>query len=166
VALTDAITGLAAEVVIGAWPSKSRTRRSSRFTLATGKTVVVAAPPAQFEGQIELFIETDSSRRNLQDLLDGATASVIQIRQPGGYEDVDCYVAVLGYDVQRYSQDGTDERRTVALDVVEVDGWSLTLVSAGYTLQDLADVYDGLTLQDLADDYATLLLLAQAELIP
>lgn len=166
VALSDAVTALAAEVVVLAWPEKNYERRTSRYVLANGRTKVVSGPPAQFTGTLELFTEQDSSRRQVQALLDGATSNIVQVRQSGGYNDVDCYVAVLSYSVRRDSQDGTDDRRVFVLDVAEVSPWAASFEARGYTLQDLADVYEGLTLAQIGNDFATMLDLARAELIP
>ena len=166
VALSDAITGESAEVVITSWPDKNFERRTSQFQLANGDTVVRSGPPAMFTGRLELFTLTESSRANLKLLLDESTSNVIQIRQPGGYEDVDSYVAVLGYSQRRYSQDGTDERRIFSLDVAEVRGWGASMEAAGYTYADLDALYTGLTYADLDADFATYLALAVAELEP
>jgi len=166
VVVSDAIAGLAAEVVIASWPEKRTERRTSVYRLANGKTKVVSAPPAQFTGTIELFTATDIARRNLVEVLENATCNIVQIRQPGGYNDVDCYVSPLSYTVRRYSQDGSDDRRIFSLDVAEVDAWSAEFDARGYTLQDLADAYTGLTLADLAGDYTSMLALAQAEIVP
>lgn len=161
VALTDAVGGQSAEVVIRAWPEKAYDRRTSRFR-AGGRNIVVAGELAGYSGTIELFTETTSSRDNVAALLDGATEGTIQIRQPGGYDGVDSYVVVTGWIERRFSQDGTDQRRTLLLDVVEVEGWAPALEARGYTLQDVANAYTGLTLANLGADYATLLALAQA----
>jgi hypothetical protein len=166
VAITDAITGLAAEVVILAWPEKRHERDATVFRLGSGRTAVVSGPPVQFTGTIDVFTASDSSRANLVNVLQSATAGTVQIRQPGGYADVDCYVSVLSHTVKRWSQDGTDERRVISLEVAEVSGWSDELTARGYTYADLESVYTGLTYADLAGDYATYLDLAQAELTP
>ncbi len=166
VALTDAITGTAAEVVITAWPAKRYERDASSFRASNGRTIVVSGPPGQYTSTIELFVETTSSVSNLKALLDNATGNIIQIRQPGGYDGVDSYVSVLQYEERRWSQDGSDQRRLFSLQVAEVDAWDFSLVARGYTYQDLADVYTGLTYADLAVDYGTYLTLAQAELEP
>ena len=166
VVVSDAITGLAAEVVILSWPERRYERESTVFRLRDGRTVVVSGPPVQFTGTIELFVDSDSGRAALVEVLRSATAGIVQIRQPGGYDDVDCYVAVLSHTVRRWSQDGSDGRRIVALDAAEVSAWSSELTARGYTYADLELVYDGLTYADLAGDYATYLALAQAELTP
>jgi hypothetical protein len=166
VVVSDAVTGTAAEVMILAWPFKRRDRAASVFRLATGETVVVSGPRPMFAGTIELYVETDAARAQLDAVLATATANTVQIRQPGGYSDVDCYVSVLSDDVRRWSQDGTDQRRIFALDVAEVSPWASDLEATGYTYQDLEDVYAGLDYTDLTGDYATYLDLAQAELIP
>lgn len=161
VALSDAVGGQSAEVVIRAWPEKTYDRRSSTFR-AGGRNIAVLGDLAGFRGTLEIFTETTASRDNVIALLDGATEGVIQIRQPGGYDGVDAYLAVLAVTDRRFSQDGSDQRRIIVLDVVEVEGWAPTLEARGFTLQDLADAYTGLTLANLAADYPTLLKLAQA----
>lgn len=162
VAVTDAISGLAAEVVILAWPELERSRRASVFAVG-GRNVVVGGPLGQAESDIELFVETTSSRDNLDAVLELATESTVQIRQPGGYDGVDSYQSVLGVVERRFSQDGSDQRRVFAVKVAEVESWAPALEARGWTLQDIADAYDGLTLQDLADDFGTLLDIAQAD---
>lgn len=165
VALSDAVGGISAEVTILAWPAKDYEPRSGTFQVG-GRNVVVMGQVPGFTGQLDLFLETTSSLENVRALLDGATEGVVQIRQPGGYDGVDCYVAVTRSTVRRFSQDGSDPRRVVALDVTEVEGWAPALVAAGFTLQDIADTYTGLTLTDISNDFASLLLLAQADLSP
>ena len=163
VAISDAVTGLSAEVTILAWPEKQYDRRSSTFRVG-GRNVAVIGDAAGFSGSIELYVETTSSVENLQDLLAGATEGVVQVRQPGGYDGVDSYVAVLGVTVRRWSQDGSDQRRVVVLDALEVEAWADALQAATYTYADLETLYTGLTYADLATGYATYLTLAQAQL--
>jgi hypothetical protein len=163
VAVSDAITGQAAEVVISAWPSKKYSRDSSRFNV-NGRTIIVSGPLSTFESEIELFTESDSSRENLLDVLDGATSGVVQIRQPGGYGDVDSYISVTDVDQSRYSQDGSDPRRLFTISAFEVDPWPDSFLTQGSTLQDLADAFTGLTLSSIASTYSTLLQIAQADL--
>lgn len=152
VALSDATTALAAEVKIASWPEKRR-RRAGTVHVVGGVNKPVLGPRGQFEGQIEVVTETDAQREALDALLDGATSGVVQLRQPGGYEGVDCYVAVVADGEERWSQDGTDPRRVVALDVVETSAWAASLPARGSTLADLAAAYSGDTLADLAADY-------------
>lgn len=163
VAVTDAIDGTAAEVVILAWEEKAYQRRASVFKVG-GRNVVVSGDLGMFEGDIELFTGTDSSRDNLTTVLRDATEGVVQIRQPGGYAGVDAYVSVLGAVERRWSQDGSDERRVFALQVAEVEGWAPALEARGFTYADLDAAYTGLTYADLEADYATYLTLAQADL--
>lgn len=162
VALSDAVSGLAAEVIIAAWPERDWVRDATTFRPA-GRNVVVAGPLGQYEGQVELYVESWSSGENLLALLRGATQGIVQVRQPGGYNGVDAYWAVLGATERRLSQDGSDDRRMWVLDVAETDPWAASLEARGTTLADLADAYEGQTLADVAADYATLLLLAQAD---
>lgn len=162
VALSDAISGTAAEVVITAWPEKAIERVSTVFQVG-GRNVVVAGARGMFLSEVELYTETTSSRDNLEALLDAATSATIQVRQGGGYDGVDCYVSVTTDTERRFSQDGSDPRRLWALRVAEVEGWAADLEARGYTLDDIATVYTGLTLADLAGDYTTLLDVAEAD---
>lgn len=165
VAVSDAISGEAAEVVILSWPEKAYDADGSLFR-AGGRNVVVSNGFGQATGTIELVTEADSSADNVRALLASATGGIIQIRQPGGYVDVDSYQAVTDYRVRRWSQDGSDPRRVFSLNVAEVDGWAPELEARGYTYQDLEDLYAGLDYADLQSDYDTYLDLAQADLAP
>lgn len=141
VAVTDAITGDAAETVVMAWPDKARTRQASTFDVG-GRTVVVSGPMGQPSGDIELFTSTTAALDDLIGVLSTATEGVVQIRQPGGYDGVDSYLAVLGLTERRFSQDGSDPRRIVVAQTAEVESWAPALEARGTTLQDIADVYD------------------------
>lgn len=162
-AVTDAITGLSAEVLILAWPESTYDRNSSTFRVG-GRNVAVLGDVVGFNGQIELYVETTSSVDNVAALLANATEGTVQIRQPGGFDGVDSYVAVLGIRRRRWSQDGSDDRRVIVLDALEVEPWVSSLAAATYTYADLEALYTGLTYADLASAYATYLALAQAEL--
>lgn len=162
VALSDALSGLSAEVVILAWTERGYSPQSTTFKVGR-RNVVVSSDLGQFEATIEFFTETTSSRDNLWNLLRTATEGVIQMRQPGGYDGVDSYIVVTDAREQRWSQDGTDQRRRHVLQVAEVEPWASVLEPQGYTLGDLADAYAGQTLADLAMDYPTLLALAQGD---
>lgn len=152
VAITDATTAEAVEVVIGAWPEKAKSRRASRHEVG-GRTVVIAGQRGQFEGPIELLTHTDTQREALDDLLDSATEGILQIRQPGGYGGVDCYVSVLTDRERRFSQDGADQRRLWTIEATETESWSLGLPTRASTLEDIADDYDGKTLADIGIDF-------------
>lgn len=163
VVVSDAITGQAAEVRIGAWPEKEYQRPVTSFVVG-GRNVVVAGAMPGFRSEIEFLVQSASSADNLVQVLTSATQGIVQIRQPGGYYGVDCYVSVLGARKRRFSQDGTDEKTLVICDVVEVEAWAPALAARGFTYGDLTDAYDpGGTYADLAGDFATYLLLAQAE---
>ena len=164
VVVSDAIQGLAAEVIIGAWPEKRRGRPSTRMIVG-GRNVVVAGSMAGWSGELELFVPAWSSVENLFTVLETATQGIVQIRQAGGYDGVDCYVSIVDARERRFSQDGTDGKRLVVVDAVEVEAWAPGLAAAGYTYADLEDVYTpGGTYADLAGDFLTYLDLAQAEL--
>ncbi|MEV4384395.1 carbohydrate binding domain-containing protein [Micromonospora sp. NPDC049580] len=141
VALTDAISGDAAETVILAWDERSYQRQSSVFR-AGGRNIVVSGQLGQPESSLELYAETTSARDGVMAVVESATEGVVQIRQPGGYDGIDSYLAVLSVAERRWSQDGSDQRRIIALDVAEVEGWAPALEARGSTLQDIANVYD------------------------
>jgi hypothetical protein len=158
VALTDAISGDAAEVVVLGWPSKRRERQSSVFAIG-GRNIVVSGQRGGWSGTIEVFTETDESNASVLEMLDSATSGILQIRQSGTYAGVDSYFSVLVDEELRYSQDGSDERRIISLDSVETTAWASALPSADlFDLDDIATVYFGLTLDDLEDDYPGTLL--------
>lgn len=163
VAISDAINGNAAEVFILAWDERTRTRQATVFKVG-GRNVVVAGDLGMFEGDIELYTEVTSSFENLMDTLAEATETIVQIRQGGGYDGVDAYVSVLGVSDRRWSQDGSDQRRRIVLNVAEVESWASALEARGFTYQDLENTYTGLTYTNLQADYATYLDLAQADL--
>jgi len=159
VALTDAISGDAAEVVVLAWPEKKWERASSVFAVG-GRNIVVSGQAAGFTGTIDLFTETNDAKHNVFELFQSATSGIVQIRQDGTYDGVDAYISALSFSEQRYSQDGSDERRILSLDVVETGAWAPTLESPGFTLDDIKAAYVGMTYTDLAAAYGTLLDLA------
>lgn len=163
VALSDALTGASAEVVIWSHPEKRVEREASTFPVG-GRTVAVLGQMAGASYSFEVMTETDSARANLDRLLRGATAGTVLVRQPGGYGDVDAYVAVLAATRRRVSQSGLDQRRVHALDVVEVEPWAASQEARGYTYADLAALFDGLTYADLEASYSTYLDLALADL--
>lgn len=163
VALTDAVTGAAAEVEITSWPEKRTERPASTFVVG-GRNVAVMGLRPGFTSGIEIETDTDAGRENLDALLDSATSGVLQLRQDGSYGGVDCYVAVLSSTERRRDEtDGLDERRVWTLDVVEVEPWAADVEAAGYTWQDLIDAYTGLTWQDVIDDHDTWLDVVRAE---
>lgn len=163
VVLSDAVSGAAAEVVVLAWPDKRRARRTSVYAVG-GRNIVVSGPRGGFESSLELFVETEEQRVAVDDLLQTATSGILQIRQPGGYYTVDCYVAIPVDTETRWSQDGSDERRVITLDVIETRPWAPKLASSTFTLGDIPLAYPaGATLADLAADYDTLLDIARGD---
>lgn len=161
--LSDAVTGDSSQFVITRWPSKQYDPQASVFK-AGGRNVVVRGDIGQWEGTIELFFEAWSSSENFLTVIGNATQGVLQLRRPSTeYNGVDAYVAVLSASEERFSQDGTDDRRTWVLEVAETDPWADGLPAAAYTLQDIADTYSGLTLADLADDFGSLLEITSAD---
>jgi len=161
--LTDAISGDGSQFVITRWPSKSYDPQASVFKVG-GRNVVVRGDIGQWEGTLELFFEAWSSSENFLTLLTNATQGVLQLRRPTTeYNGVDAYIAVLSASEERFSQDGTDDRRTWVLEVAETEPWADELPASAYTLQDIADTYSGLTLADLADDFSTLLEITSAD---
>lgn len=167
VALSDAITGLAAEVVIGAWPSKRRERRATSFALTTlagsGYNVVVSGPLGQAGGQLEVATTTESDADSLVALVENTTGGVVQLRSATQPRN-NCYMAVLALEEVRFTQDGTDPERKWVLDYVEVPGWPVGLVAQNWTYDDLATAYTGGDYDALAGDFATYLDLAVADI--
>lgn len=167
VAVTDAISGTSAEVVILSWPERAFDTNSTVYRTTSGRNVVVSNALGQFTSAIELFAETTTSVDALRDMLAGATSSTVQIRQRGGYDGVDCHVTVTGYRERRWSQDGSDQRRIFALEVTEVTGWASSLEARGFTLGDIATFYGTSgTLADIDADFSTLLEIAQGDFTP
>lgn len=170
VAITDAITGKAAQVVIVAWPEKTSTRQATTYNIAGGRNVVVSGPRAGFSAVIDIMTESDSARENFESLLDAATSGVLQIRQSTQdgktYGGVDSYIAVLSDSEVRWSQDGSDPRRRWSLTTVETDGWPAGLEARGFTLQDLADYFGSITQSQMVNQFppgSTLLTIAQGD---
>ena len=163
VALSDAISGVAAEVVILSWPSRDRTAVASVF-VADNRNIVVSAGLGQYTATVALFTETTAAAVAVGELLETCTSGIVQVRQAGGYDGVDAYWGILAASDERFSQDGSDQRRIWTLQVASCERWAPPLEARGYTLQDLADLYAGLTLTDLDADFLTLLAVAQADL--
>lgn len=163
VALTDAITGLVAEVVIVAAGEKVYARDSTRFRVG-GRNIVVSSPLPDAEGSYELVVDTTTLRDALMELLAGATQGVVQIRQPGlslvsgdPYDGIDAYLAVDRVTERRYSQDGSDPRRLITIEFAEVEGWSDDLTARGFTYGDVEAYYTGVTYGDVAGEFSTYL---------
>lgn len=164
--LSDAITGASAEAIVKAWDEKDYARRSSTFKVG-GRNVVISGELGMFEASIELFFEAYSSGQNFKDLVATATEGVIQLRAPSVlYDGVSCYVAVTGARERRFSQDGSDGRRTWVIDVAEVEGWAPGLQAVGFTYGDVATFYGTGTYADAAGDYATYLAAEQGDYSP
>lgn len=162
VALTDAISGLAAEVQIGAIDDLAYDAGAAVY-VTDGENRIISSPLPGAQTTVEYFCINLTARDNLLELLRNATNSIYLQRGPSPDYDADAYYGVLGARSRRFSQDGSDPRRIVAVSVAEVSGWPQGLEARGYTLQDLADAYTGLTLADVDGDFLTLLALAQAE---
>jgi hypothetical protein len=162
IAITDAITGEAAEVVIHTWPQKVRARQGSVYAVG-GRNVAVSGPRGGFSSVVEIVTETDSARENFDSLLQNATSGVLQLRRSVSNTAIDCYFYVTQDTENRFSADGSDERRFWDLDIVETEPWASTLEASGFTLQDIADAYTGQTLADLSSDFSTLLDIAQGD---
>ncbi len=164
VALSDAITGISAEVVLMAAGVRTTTRDSARFR-AGGRNLVVTAPFGQGEGTYELYCETTVARDNLIALLTDATEGIMQIRQPltGTYDGIDAYLAVDRYAEDRWSQDGSDQRRLITIEFAEVRGWAADLLARGFTYGEVQAHYSGITYAVAAADYPTYLAAEQAD---
>lgn len=165
--LSDAITGLAAEGIIRAWDEKGYDRQASVFKVG-GRNVVVSGEFGMFTASIEFYFEAYSSGQNFKALMANATEGVFQIRVPDPvYLGVDCYVAVLAARERRFSQDGSDERRTWVVDVAEVEAWASELEAIGFTYQNVDDYYaPSGTYATAAAEFATYLAAEQGDYSP
>lgn len=162
VVITDAITATAAEVVILSWPDQAQEAVSSVFVVDR-RNIVVNGGLAQYRSTVDLFTETTAGGDQLDRLLNAATSGIVQVRQPGGYDGVDGYWAVLGVGKTRWSQDGSDQRRIWTVDVAEVDGWPAALLARGFVYQDVINKYVGLRYLNWSSDYATYLAAQQGD---
>lgn len=162
VVVSDATQASAAETVITSWPERDRTASAAVYNVA-GRNLVVYGSLGQSAGVVEFFCEMTSAVDQLLSVLETATAGVVQLRQPGGYDGVDCYAAVLGVTVKRFSQDGSDQRRLIAVGIAETSPWADSLEARGFTYADMMAVYTGLTYVDLGANYATYLALQQGD---
>lgn len=169
VVLSDAITGGAAECIIGAAGDRTYTRDSYRAR-AGGQNVMVAGfmplgPDAQpaGEGAYELLALTTSAVTGIKDLVANATQGILQLRTPGvsqvtgdPYEGFDAYLAVDRITERKFSQDGSDPRRLLTIEYSESIGWAPGLEAAGFTLQDIDDYFGNTgTLQDIVNLFGT-----------
>jgi hypothetical protein len=168
VALSDAIGGGSAEAVIMAWPEKSFNRPSTLFSVA-GATIADLGDLGQPTSTITFYLETQSARENFEALIATATEGIVQLRSADAvtYDGVDGYFAALSIRERRFSQDGSDKRRFLDVDVAEVSGWASGLEAQGFTLQDIADFYGASgTLADIDADFTSLLDIARADFTP
>lgn len=165
VALSDAIAGGSAETVIMAWPERNFDRPSTVFSVG-GSTIADLGDLGQPTSTITFYTETQSARENLEALMSDATEGIVQLRSADSvtYDGVDCYFAALSIRQRRFSQDGSDKRRLVDVDIAEVSGWAAGLEAQGFTLQDIADFYGTAgTLADIDADFTSLLDIARAD---
>lgn len=168
--LSDAITGLAAEVVISGGGDRVYGRDSARFRVG-GRNLMVSGPMSTGgEGSYELFLINTVAVDNLKALLVAATEGIMQLRQPGvsaatgdPYDGVDAYLAVDAAREARWSQDGSDPRRLITIEFVEVEGWSDDLQTRRFTYGEVEAYYTGLTYADAAGDFATYFDAAQGD---
>ncbi len=166
VVISDAISGVAAEVLISAWPEKNYSRSSTVYPVGGRNVVVSSADLGMFTASIELVTLTEAGRLSLFNVLDDPTEGVLLLRSADQttYDGADAYIAVTGVAERRYSQRGDDQRRFWTLTAVEVEPWSASLAANGFTLADLDAAFSGLTLAAINAAYSTLLDIAQADL--
>jgi hypothetical protein len=162
VVLSDPIQGLASEVVILNAGNRGRGRNAAMFAPA-GRNVMVSEPLAASRGQYELFVDTETGLNNFERLIENATQGIVQIRQPGGYPNVDAYLAVPEYEVGRWSQDGSDPRRRIVMTYAEVEPWAAALTALGWTYGDVEGYYTGSDYATAEADYPTYLAALQGD---
>lgn len=160
--VTDAITGLAAEVLVGADSGKTRTRNAARYNVG-GRNIVVSGAMSDPEGSYDFVTEAWSSYENLLDVLANATEGVVQVRQPGGYNGFDAYLAIDATTEKRMSQDGTDDKRILNVQYAETEAWAEDLEARGFTYQDVSDYYGTGTYANAAAEFVTYLAAEQAD---
>lgn len=168
--LSDAIAGLAAEVVISGAGERVYSRDAARFKVG-GRNLVVSGPMSTGgEGSYELFLINTVAVDDLLALLASATQGIVQLRQPGvsastgdPYDGVDAYLAIDSARENRWSQDGSDPRRLFTVDFAEVEGWSADLQTRRFTYGEVESFYSGLTYADAAGDFATYFDAAQGD---
>lgn len=144
VALSDAITGLSAEVEIGAIDDLDRTAEASTYAI-DGRLYVVSAPLADPQTTVEYLTTTITARDTLRALLQQCTTGVFQQRAPSQDYDGDAYYSIVGVSERRFSQDGTDQRRITAVRVAQSLPWPGALEARGHTYADWASVYGSST---------------------
>lgn len=160
VALSDAITGAVAECIIGAAGDKKYDRDTAIFNVG-GQRLAVVGPMAQGgAGTYELLAMTTAIADGIKWIARNCTQGIVQIRQAGltgadgnTYDGVDAYLSILEVTERRFSQDGSDPRRLLVLDYVEVPGWSSDLEARGFTYGDMMTFVNG-TYADLAAIFA------------
>lgn len=152
VALSDAITGLAVEVVVSAWPTKSRTRAGTQFPVG-GRIIAVLAPRGSFTSTIECLTDTDVAREQMDALLDSLTEGIVLLRQAGGYNGADGYYYVIGDAEDRAAQSGKFPRRIWPLNVISSEPWASGIEAHASDYADLEAAYTGLTYVDLENDF-------------
>jgi hypothetical protein len=160
VALSDAISGAAAEVTIRTWSARKSDRVSSVFaTIGGRRTVLVSGQTQGATSTLTLFTETATARDNLRTLVDAATSGILLLRAPDAkYTGTNCYIGILSISEIRFSDDGSDDRRLWELEIVELTGWADSLTTAGASWQDVINVYAGLTWGQVQSDFASWLL--------
>jgi hypothetical protein len=163
VALTDAISGAAAEVEILAWTGRQSQRQAAVFNVGDRTTIVVSGGLRGATSTIQLLTETSAARSDLLELLNGATSGIVLVRVPSiAYTGMTAYLGTLSLTENIVSEDdGTDDTRTWDMEVVEVSAWASVFMAQGSTYQDVADAYTGSTYADLAGDFATYLDMAK-----
>jgi len=156
VALSDAITGVAVETKISAWPHATNARTGTRFDVG-GVSMFVSSPRAGAEVQAEFLTLTDAGREQMLNLLNSATSGIVLVRVPDVtlYPGFDGHYLVLSDDSALMTQNGQDVRRIWTLDLVESPGWASSLEASGWTYGDVLDAYAGLTYADLTGDFDT-----------
>jgi hypothetical protein len=163
--ISDAVTGLSSEVTILAWDEKAYDKGADVFKVG-GRNVVVSGQLGQFTATIELYFDTYSATANFLALMTNATQGAMQLRGPSPttYPGVDSYLAVLTARERRYSQDGSDGRRTWVLDVAETEAWASELEAVGFTYADVVAYYAPAgTYATAVAEFATYLAAEQAD---
>ncbi|HEY9251765.1 MAG TPA: hypothetical protein VIP06_03820 [Nocardioides sp.] len=150
--ISDAITGIGAEVRLQSTSPKKRDRDSTQHNV-NGRIVTVSRPRSSASFTISLQTESDSASDDLNAVLGSATEGTILLRHHTSLTRLDGhYAASADEEDPLYYSPITNW----SMEATETDPWPDVLEAAGFTLQDIAD--NVTSLQDLATAFPGTLL--------
>jgi hypothetical protein len=154
--VSDAVAGVGAAVTIESLPEMTRDRGATAFHVG-GRLVDVSRRRSGAQATVTVRTDTEEAGDAIQQVLQGATEGVVQIRKQTSISGLDGHYAVLSDTERRHWY---DELRWWDLETVETEAWPDTMEAQGFTLQDIANAFA--TLGDIAAAFpGTLLDIAQ-----